>query len=381
MVKSQYLAVRSDPLYSQPYRRSISSQDRFLNATTFGQHAVQIHQRLRSDGIALHDMRSAESLEDRLGSDLASDEGDAAPVSDSVEWLEESRPFAIPVIPTSQPTPIRFFLDGAQRTLPAYHQAAIPVMASVTASAILERQSPTDLRVMPGMLHLNRSWIVPLDSQSPDIATFVASVGADMPVVDPLGDYNEAAYRARLRDFGGLEKAALATSRRLRRQGEEFLMKQWQANPPDAESWLVVDGALRQPGERTIGVVKSFTRQYLNGSDAEALFRLPAGHRSPAFIVADRRHGGDYLVWYLRFWDVTGRDPRYGLVRIELADTGTGRQQVDALSGWIYAERRPRATADSRWPTLLYPIHYLENVLKGCLSREIRDWPGVRGAK
>lgn len=352
-----------------------------MNAPTFGQHAVKIHQQLRRDGIALNDMRSSESLEDRLGSDLASGDGDdVATVSESVDWLEASQPFAIPVITSNQPTPIRYFLDGSQRTLPAYHQAAIPVMASVTASAILERRSPVDLAIMPGMMHLNRSWIVPLDSQSAEIASFIASVSVDMPVIDPLSDYDPADYQARLRDFGGLEQAALATSRRLRRQGEELLLKLWQANPPDADSWLVVDGALRQPGERTIGVVKSFNRQYLNGRDAEALFQLPTGHRSPAFIVSDRRHGGGYLVWYLRFWEATGRDPRYGLVRIEIADTDAARQHIDALSGWIFAERRPRATADSRWPTLLYPIHFLEKILKGYLSREIRDWPGVRGA-
>ena len=176
-----------------------------------------------------------------------------------------------------------------------------------------------------------------------------------------------------------MEQAALAASRRLRRQGEEDLLQRWVQATTGDESWIIIDGALREPTERTIGVVKSFSRQYLNGGDADALFRLPAGHRSPAFVVSDRRHGGSYLVWYLRFWSATGRDPRYGLVRIEVSQTDLNQSMIDVLSAWIYDERRPRASADSRWPTLIYPIHYLENILKGYLGREIRDWPGVRG--
>ncbi|MGD9710767.1 MAG: hypothetical protein AB7V46_01725, partial [Thermomicrobiales bacterium] len=257
-----------------------------MTSSTFGRHAVQLHHQLLDQGLALHDMRSAVSLEDRLGSDLATEEpGGESHQEPEFTWLEPSQPFSIPVAASATPTPIRYFLDGTQRTLPAYYQSAIPIMASVTASAILERRSPMDLGVVPGMLHLNRTWLVPLQTSIPEISGFITSVRDDMvDIVDPLEQYDLAGYQARLRDFGGMEKAALASSRRLRRRGEETLLRRWVGKPPE-DAWIVVDGALREPTPRTVGVVKSFNRQYLIGNEADALFRLPASHRSPAFLV------------------------------------------------------------------------------------------------
>jgi hypothetical protein len=140
---------------------------------------------------------------------------------------------------------------------------------------------------------------------------------------------------------------------------------------------MIVDGALRGHSQNTIGLVKSFTRQYVSGSEADQLFRLPAGYRTAAFVVEDKWRPGAYAVWYLRFWDATGRDPRHSLVRIEVADPAITPQQVDTLSGWLLAERAPRATADPRWATLLYPIHYLERILKRYIDNETRYWPGT----
>ena len=46
------------------------------------------------------------------------------------------------------------------------------------------------------------------------------------------------------------------------------------------------------------------------------------------------------------------------------------------MSAWLMAERTPRATADARWATLLYPVHYLERILKRRLEADTRGWPG-----
>ncbi len=337
---------------------------------------------MRQHGGQLHDMRSAGSLEDRLGSDLVDDESDrivSAP--GELIWLEPVRPFAIAIQPMAGPTPIRYFLDGVQKTLPGYHSSAVPIMASVTASAILERRSPSDLRILPGMLALNRAWLAPSQSELAGINAFIESAGASgVDIVDPLGQFQGEDYRLRLGNYAGVEQAALAASRNLRRQGETELLGRWTDARPDDGSWLVVDGTLRRPSPSTIGLVKSFDRQYVYGEQADQLFRLPAGHRSPSFVVADRRHGSEYAVWYIRLWDAQGRDPRYALIRVEVAQPDISPAEVDRLSAWLLAERRPRATADARWPTLLYPIHYLECILKNYLARETRSWPGVRGA-
>ena len=71
--------------------------------------------------------------------------------------------------------------------------------------------------------------------------------------------------------------------------------------------------------------------------------------------------------------DATGRDPRHSLVRVEIADPSLATGQIDAISAWVLAERIPRATADSRWATLLYPIYYLEQILKRYI--ETRNTP------
>ena len=148
-----------------------------MTFTTFGQHAVQIHRQMQSEALGLLDMRSAVSLEDRLGTDLASEESDrSSDLDSSFRWLEPADPFAIPIVPATESSRIRYFLDGSQRTLPGYHQAAIPIMASVTASAILERRSPVDLGLMQGMHRLDRSWLVPLNSGVPDINAFVSAI-------------------------------------------------------------------------------------------------------------------------------------------------------------------------------------------------------------
>ncbi len=353
-----------------------------MATATFGQQALSIHQQIQSSGVPLHDMRSAVSLEDRLGELQQLDE--PSPNEDrgsGIEWLESPDPFARPVAESAAPLSIRYFLDGSQRTLPGYHHASIPLLASVTAAAILERRSPVDLRVDPAFLRFNSAWLVPERASSNVVQRFVASVrDSGIDIVDPLDHLtDDETYLAALDDFIGLEQAAMAASRRLRRQSETALIRAWTIDPPADGSWLVVDGALREPALQTIGLVKSFSRQYIGGDFAEELFRLPAAHRSPVFRVTDRRHGGSYAVWYLRFWDASGRDPRYGLVRLEVAFHGEP-PPVDSLSASVLAERRPRASNDSRWPTLIYPIHYLEQILKNYLAREIRLWPGARSA-
>ncbi len=68
--------------------------------------------------------------------------------------------------------------------------------------------------------------------------------------------------------------------------------------------------------------------------------------------------------WYLRTWPVQrGADALGSLMRIE-APRDTPPETVDEISRWILAERAPLAKPDPRWPAMIYPIHYVEKVLK-----------------
>ena len=79
----------------------------------------------------------------------------------------------------------------------------------------------------------------------------------------------------------------------------------------------------------------------------------------------------------MRLWDASGMDARHSLIRIETAHDVDTSQQIDQISRWISAERLPRPTDDPRWPTLLYPIHYLERILKRRLVEFTTGWPSI----
>ena len=77
-----------------------------------------------------------------------------------------------------------------------------------------------------------------------------------------------------------------------------------------------------------------------------------------------------------------GADALGSLMRIE-APRDTGSELVDEISRWVLAERAPLAKPDPRWPAMIYPIHYVEKILKPSihggrrtrlrLEREIAD--------
>jgi hypothetical protein len=306
-------------------------------------------------------------------------------------WLEPESNFCRGV-PVGIPSGFRYFLDGTQRTLPAFFSAFVPIIASISAAAILVRNDERDCAIMPGMLRLRHHWLAPRRSGDPAVDRFIATVerqahpsgGSAKPpmvsqVIDPIYHLEDSAYQAALEDFGRLVYLAYDKARKLRQELEEDLLGDWCAATAGTADWIVVDGALRIAQPRTVGLVKSFTRHYLTGEAASALLRLPRGHRSPAFEVYDRWwRGRPVTAWYLRLRDATGRDPRYGLVRVEASPEVRDSAQIDELSSWILAERIPSATADARWATLLYPVHFLEQILKRYLEAETRGWPSPR---
>ena len=87
-------------------------------------------------------------------------------------------------------------------------------------------------------------------------------------------------------------------------------------------------------------------------------------NRTFASRVSNRR-----LKWViLVFWVVLAA------VAAPLAGGLTDQQDND-IASWLLAERIPRATQDARWPTLLYPIHLLEQLLKRRIAAMTVGWP------
>ena len=134
---------------------------------------------------------------------------------------------------------------------------------------------------------------------------------------------------------------------------------------------LYVDGSLPsaegvQESSRVVGVIKSHQTLYVSGADLVRVFALEKGERSSAFAV-ESRHRPTVASWYLRVRDAGGRDPFWGLVRLEIPmrefEHG-GADIADECSAWVLAERAPVALPDGRWDTMAYGIRDCEAYLR-----------------
>jgi hypothetical protein len=185
-----------------------------------------------------------------------------------------------------------------------------------------------------------------------------------------------------LSDYSHFIDLAYIAAREAREKLETDVLTGWSMRPERATdpNWIVVDGALRVCAPRAVGLVKSFTRQHLTGQEAVTLYDLPQGHRTSAFQATDKYRSdvdladlGDELkkrtLWYMRLHDAAGKDARHGLVRIETDPNVRSTEEIDNLSCWLLAEKRPRSN-DARWANLLYPVHVLERILKQYVDRE-----------
>jgi hypothetical protein len=253
---------------------------------------------------------------------------------------------------------------------------------------VLRRDERGACALVPGTLRLEHTWLIPALDHDPDLRRLrqrLAAMGSR--IVDPLarlaGDGDEDAAAAIAGDYGRLVELAYVAARDARDQLERSLLQAWAADPARAadDGWIVVDGRLRADVPKALGLVKQFSDSYLAGPDAETLLNLAPGARTTAFFPTDRYRGGPApearTLWYLRLWDATGLDARHALIRVETSSAVRTTAEIDLLSRWLLAERTPRATADARWATLLYPVHYLERILKRRLEADTRGWPGA----
>jgi len=343
----------------------------------------------RRDGLRLDDMRLAPAIE--LTGGLSAVDPEAAGAlagSAPIERLEGA--IAGRRVPrAASPSRLCAFLDGTQRTLPMFRAGHTPIYVTLSAAAIARRDEAGQVDLHPGSLRLAHAWIVPEAGGDPNVAAIAALLregGAD--VVDPLLTVQPEQRASAGADYGFLEQQALQVARRRREAIERDLLLAWAA-ASDPADWIVVDGALRAPVDRAIGLVKSFTYQYVVGDEALALFTLPEAARTTAFRAANRWRNAaagdprddaslERTLWYLRFRDAAGQDARYGLVRLEAHRDIDDTDTLDLLSAWVLAERRPSPTADARQDSLIYPIHLLERMLKTRLDAVTRAWPGSR---
>lgn len=373
-------------------RSRISSTNR-----TFTGLVADLQQQMHRSGVDFADMRGADSLElifagaasravlepSRETHEIKPLEGQSHIGSLAVPWPAESR------------SCLGCFLDGSQRTLRVWRMGLVPVIATIAAAGVLQRDGRGAATLLPGTLRLQHTWLIPRHTGNPEVDALVARLdAAGSDIVDPLEQWeNTSDYAAMTNDYGRMVEAAYTAAREVRHKLEIELLDQWpnRLRGVADDCWLVVDGRLRLAVPRAVGLVKDITNQHLQGADALELFNLQPGYRTTAFYPSDRRRStglvtvapeatGEHrpALWYLRMRSPEGQDARHALIRVEAPHDVAGTEQINALSAWLLAERSPRPTADARWDTLLYPVHYLEQILKTHVAGTTRGWPGAR---
>ncbi len=271
------------------------------------------------------------------------------------------RPFGAPTavrVPVPDRATFEGFLDGVQRHAVVAHVRGAPVLVGTVAAAIRER---VDGRM--------RTWGTPrvvhavyAPGEWFDAALVAQLRDALAPDGVPLVTVDEDRGSDAPRHPAAIAGAALVRLARERDALERTCALEWcaahEARP------LYVDGTLGRGGRRldapgAVGVVKSHGTLYVaDDAGADRVFALGEGERTAVSLVLDGDSPSGIATWYLRLRDAAGRDPFFGLVRVECAtrdlDAAALDAHADAVSAWLLAERAPLARPDAQWDVLPY---------------------------
>lgn len=167
-----------------------------------------------------------------------------------------------------------------------------------------------------------------------------------------------------------LREAAVHRVQKDREVAERELAERWCALETEP---LFVDGSISGSdgvarGSCAVGVVKSHRTLYASDDALNTVLRLRHAERSSVFSVTSPRRA-TVASWYLRMRDPAGRDPMWGLVRVEVGENEAGTAKgisarADEVSRWILAEAAPLALPDPRWDRMVYGIRDCEEFLK-----------------
>lgn len=280
---------------------------------------------------------------------------------------------------------LRYFLDGVQTTREIGRIGAAPIHITTVAAAIVHRRGrrfsrldlenpPTVVRavILPRGIHngqVEEFYISLLQAGLSELGHDEAPAYPDLVLdstqyVDPTG--NTPAVDPS--DYIGMQKIAFNRVRSLRERLEAELLHQWEtAGDVAGEDWIAVDGQLRAQTPQALGLIKTVANPVFKGDEVNMLLDLKPGLRTTSFIPDwqfKRNLHDQQTSWYLRMWPPQpGTSPLSSLMRIE-APRGISPEQVNEISRWVLAERAPIAKPDPRWAAMIYPIYYVEKVLK-----------------
>jgi hypothetical protein len=281
-----------------------------------------------------------------------------------------------------------YFLDGVQSSREIGRIEMAPVIVATVAAAIVTRcdrrfsrvplESPpvvVQAVILPrsiGDAGVESFWDLLLGAGFSELGPEDTPFSSHL-VLDSVEYPDKGNEKTDSSDYVGMRERARGRVRSLRERLEGGMLREWEGDDrtlEDPDAWIAVDGQLQdltESNRRAVGLIKSVARPEFVGRDVGMLLDLEPGMRTTSFVPdwQLRRSPGDHRTsWYLRMWPPQrGADALGSLMRVE-APRDTEPETVDEISRWILAERAPLAKPDPRWPAMIYPIHYVEKILK-----------------
>jgi hypothetical protein len=254
------------------------------------------------------------------------------------------------------------FLDGIQKSHVAYTGRNGAPVVGATVAAVIRQRTDRVLHAWRGAPKIVPALYAPFALIGAGNVEWLRTGGVD--VVDTLeaGDPTDVRHPAEL-----LALARNAVQRR-REQLEIDLALAWCESETTP---LYVDGGLSGSGEAAksplvVGVVKSHRTLYATTESLGLITSLESGMRTASFEIRPK-YRETVASWYLRLRDARGRDPLFGLVRVEIARRSWSPERADEISRWVLAERAPVSLPDKRWSTMAYGIRDCEEYLRALL--------------
>lgn len=258
----------------------------------------------------------------------------------------------------------RGFLDGTQRSVVAgYLAGGAPVLVGRAAAVVRERRNRR-MHTWGGPLSEARMYAPRQLVSSTGWEVLQRIAGDRLVDTSPSEQEIDAQHPIALRD------AAFHLVQAHREALERRLAERWCATEHDR---LFIDGGIS--GSETVavsscivGVVKSHRTLYAEGPALQTILGLGHRERSSVFRITSTRRTM-VASWYLRLRDPAGRDPMWGLVRVEIAHPDPAElhaigDRADEVSRWILAEASPLALPDARWDKMVYGIRDCEEFLR-----------------
>jgi hypothetical protein len=252
------------------------------------------------------------------------------------------------------------FLDGTQKSEIVRYLRGVPIIWGTVAAVIRdrrERRLHTWQHTVEHRLYAPRMQLSDAEWEQLGRAGFSVTDSSRAAGGEPASEHPLA-----------LREAVVHRVQEDRKRAEQRLAVAW----CDAEDRrLMVDGGISDsdPVARSgsaIGLVKSHRTLYVSGTSLAVVLALRERERSSVFLVSPERRAS-VASWYLRIRNPLGRDPMWGLARVEMAAGPRGGEltrRADAVSRWILAEVSPVSLPDGRWHTMLYGVRDCEEFLR-----------------